>query len=67
MAKFKVNSRRDKLGRKRWHWNLVADNGEIVATSETYNSEAAALNGARVVQSIAPGAEIREVDEPWQP
>ena len=33
-----------------YHWNLLATNGRVIATSEHYNSKAAALNGIRSVQ-----------------
>lgn len=60
MATFNVETTRTKLGLKRWHWNLVADNGEPVATSELYNSRAAALAGAHVVVQLAGNATIVE-------
>ena len=34
----------------RFHWNLVATNGRVIATSEVYNSKQAALAGIRSVQ-----------------
>lgn len=33
-----------------YHWNLLATNGRVIATSETYNSKAAAMAGIRSVQ-----------------
>ena len=33
-----------------YHWNLLATNGRVIATSEHYNSKAAAMNGIRSVQ-----------------
>lgn len=33
-----------------FHWNLVATNGRVIATSEVYNSKQAALTGIRSVQ-----------------
>lgn len=33
-----------------FHWNLVATNGRVIATSEVYNSKQAALIGIRSVQ-----------------
>ena len=33
-----------------FHWNLVATNGRVIATSEVYNSKQAALAGIRSVQ-----------------
>ena len=34
----------------KWYWNLVARNGEIIATSEGYSSKAMALKGIRAVK-----------------
>jgi uncharacterized protein YegP (UPF0339 family) len=39
-----------------YHFNLVASNGEVVATSESYRSKAGALNGIGSVQRHAAGA-----------
>jgi uncharacterized protein YegP (UPF0339 family) len=33
-----------------YHWNLLATNGRVIASSETYNSKAAAMAGIRSVQ-----------------
>jgi uncharacterized protein YegP (UPF0339 family) len=35
---------------ERYHWNLLATNGRVIATSETYNSKQAAMAGIRSVQ-----------------
>jgi uncharacterized protein len=42
----------------KFHFNLVAGNGQVIATSEAYESKSAALNGIESVQTNAPGAEI---------
>ena len=42
----------------KFHFNLHAANGQIIATSEHYESKAAALNGIESVQKNAPVAEI---------
>ena len=42
----------------KFHFNLVAANGQVIATSEAYESKAAALNGIDSVKRNAPGAEI---------
>jgi uncharacterized protein len=42
----------------KFHFNLVASNGQVIATSEAYESKAAALNGIKSVQNNAPGAEV---------
>ena len=35
---------------KKWYWNLVARNGEIIASSQGYSSKQAALKGIRAVK-----------------
>lgn len=40
------------------HFNLVAGNGQIIASSETYPRKESALNGIRSVKDNAPGAEV---------
>jgi hypothetical protein len=42
----------------KYHFNLQAGNGQVIATSETYESKSAALNGIESVKTNAPGAEI---------
>jgi uncharacterized protein YegP (UPF0339 family) len=42
----------------KFHFNLVAGNGQVIATSEVYESKAAALNGIESVKSNAPGAAV---------
>jgi uncharacterized protein YegP (UPF0339 family) len=42
----------------KFHFNLVATNGQVIATSETYESKAAALNGIESVRKNAPAAEV---------
>jgi len=44
-----------------FHFNLLAGNGQVIASSEHYESKAAALNGIKSVQTNAPDATI--VDE----
>jgi len=39
-----------------YHFNLVAGNGQVIASSEMYNSKEAALNGIESVKTNAPGA-----------
>ena len=41
-----------------YHFNLLAANGQVVATSESYERKQSALNGIESVQSNAPGAEV---------
>jgi uncharacterized protein YegP (UPF0339 family) len=41
-----------------FHFNLKAGNGQVIATSEMYESKASALNGIASVKTNAPDAEI---------
>ncbi len=41
----------------KYHFNLLAGNGQVIATSEAYESKASALNGIESVKNNAPGAE----------
>jgi uncharacterized protein len=51
--------KKDKAGQFRF--NLVAKNGEVIASSESYTSKSAALNGIDSVRRNAGEAEL--VDE----
>ena len=42
----------------KYHFNLVAGNGEVIATSETYERKQSALHGIESVKQNAPGAEV---------
>ena len=42
----------------KYHFNLVATNGQVIATSESYESKASALNGIESVKKNAPNAQI---------
>jgi uncharacterized protein len=44
----------------KFHFNLHASNGQVIATSETYESKAAALNGIKSVQTNAPDAKVED-------
>lgn len=44
----------------KFRFNLVSTNGQIVATSEAYNSKAAAMGGIRSVRSLAADAAIED-------
>ena len=48
----------------KFHFNLLAGNGQVIATSETYESKESALNGIKSVQTNAPDAQV--VDETAQ-
>jgi len=47
----------------KYHFNLVAFNGQVIATSETYERKASALNGIESVKKNAPDAEIDDQTE----
>ncbi|OHD81453.1 MAG: DUF1508 domain-containing protein [Spirochaetes bacterium RIFOXYC1_FULL_54_7] len=51
----------DKGGKFRFR--LKAGNGQIIATSEAYNSKDACLSGIESVKTNAPTAAIVEVDK----
>lgn len=42
----------------KFHFSLHAANGQIIATSEAYNSKEAALNGIDSVKKNAPDARV---------
>jgi uncharacterized protein len=42
----------------KFRFNLVASNGQVIATSETYESKTSALNGVESVRKHAPDAEL---------
>ncbi len=44
----------------KFRFSLHATNGQIVATSEAYNSKASAMNGIRSVRNLAADAEIED-------
>ena len=44
-----------------FHFSLVAGNGQVIASSQHYESKASALNGIKSVQTNAPDAAV--VDE----
>ncbi len=46
----------------KWHFNLVAGNGQVIGTSQLYEAENGAKNGAESVKKNAPEAEIKEVE-----
>jgi uncharacterized protein YegP (UPF0339 family) len=43
-----------------WRFNLLATNGQVIASSESYNSKAAAQNGIESVRKNAPDAKVVE-------
>ena len=42
----------------KFHFNLQAANGQVIATSETYESKESALNGIESVKRNAPDAPV---------
>ena len=42
----------------KFHFNLLATNGQVIATSEAYESKQAALNGIESVKKNAPDAAL---------
>lgn len=60
---YEVTSRMTLRGR-RWHWNLRAPNGEVVASSETYSSFGAAIGGIEAVRAYGAAGTVRRFTEP---
>ena len=44
----------------KFRFSLLSTNGQIVATSEAYNSKASAMGGIRAVKSLAADAELED-------
>jgi len=44
----------------KFRFNLLSTNGQIVASSEAYNSKASAMGGIRAVRSLAADAELED-------
>lgn len=44
----------------KFRFNLISTNGQVVATSEAYNSKAAAMGGIRSVKKLAADAAIED-------
>lgn len=40
----------------KYHFNLMAGNGQVIATSEAYERKESAINGIESVKVNAPGA-----------
>jgi uncharacterized protein YegP (UPF0339 family) len=47
----------------KFHFNLQAANGQVIATSEAYESKASALNGIESVKRNAPDAPVEDQTE----
>ncbi|WP_404434402.1 YegP family protein [Microbacterium lacus] len=46
-----------------YRFNLLAGNGQVIASSQGYSSKSGALNGIESIKTNAPGAEIIEVEK----
>jgi uncharacterized protein YegP (UPF0339 family) len=44
----------------KFRFNLLSSNGQVVASSEAYNSKASAMNGIKSVQKLAPDATVED-------
>ena len=44
----------------KFHFNLQAANGQVIATSEAYNSKESALNGIESVKKNAADARVED-------
>lgn len=44
----------------KFRFNLVSSNGQIVATSQTYESKASCMNGVRSVKKLAADAPVED-------
>ena len=52
----------------KFRFNLLSTNGQVVATSEAYNTKASALGGVRAVKSLAADAAIEDqTTKEWAP
>ena len=51
----------------KFRFNLVAPNGQVVATSQAYESKAACMAGVRSVQKNAAGAAIDDLTAAAKP
>ncbi len=49
---------RSKTKNGKWHFNLKATNGQVIGTSEVYESEASRDNGIASVRKNAPDAKL---------
>ncbi len=46
----------------KWHFNLKATNGQVIGTSQSYETESGAKNGIASVKTNAVDAEVKEVE-----
>lgn len=57
------NFEKNISGNNKFYFNLIAGNGEIIGSSETYESEAGRNNGIESVMNNAIAASIMQEDE----
>ena len=57
-ARFETSS----TGNGKFRFNMKAKNGQVIGTSQTYESEAACRNGVEAVGRAAQGAKVVEVE-----
>jgi uncharacterized protein YegP (UPF0339 family) len=50
-----------KTSTGKFHFNLVATNGQVIASSESYESKSSAVNGIESIKRNAPSAEIDDL------
>lgn len=55
-SKFEKNTAKDN----RWYFNLKAGNGQIIGSSQMYESENGMDNGIESVKTNAPGASVED-------
>lgn len=46
----------------KWHFNLKATNGQVIGTSQSYETESGAKNGIASVKTNALDAEVKEIE-----
>lgn len=46
-----------------YRFNLLAGNGQVIASSQGYSSKSGALNGIESIKTNAPGAEVVEIEK----
>lgn len=46
-----------------YRFNLLAGNGQVIASSQGYSSKAGAMNGIESIRTNAPDAEVVEVEK----
>lgn len=49
-------------GNDKWMFNLKSTNGQVIGTSQMYESESGAKNGIQSVMTNAPEASVEEVE-----